>query len=642
MEINIPIPKGRGFTPFPFGQCQICGAEATGNHYGANTCEGCKGFFKRSLPVFRTFRCFFGNRCEVSPDTRNRCKACRFRKCIEAGMALDAVKMGRIPKAVKEQAVRSAGGSSSAATSGEASSSGDNVTGPSHTRQPTPTTPSPPSNIVLLNRSISAAEATAGSSGQRYTVIRSSSQVEAGNHSAALGTVHYPQSSSLSGHRFHPYHSSSNTPIDKTKAQPLPMQEQSDDEDVSMYEAPTYSGSYQPGPSRPSTSRYSPPARKDAEMGSTMTDTGRTIQHEDGHPRTLDGYVIPSSPNARFTGSGGVCYPAVRKTGQTIVFSQLPVVVKPSHLPEVVDMAITGQKVNENVPGLKALPADQLTAEMATDETAVAVLEPIVQGSKDCAPVVPRDIVIMTPSYVPPEKIPAPPQPTSTHHRYRKTRKDGSSSSESSLLSPSPHLKIPAVITSEFFHELGKDENAKNSMCEYTFRIVSKKNNEIYGEETRANEVFLKEALTSNNLPNQPERTPLQMRDILKDRLVTQVKRVVMLSESIPGFRFLDMHDQHSLLRTCILDTWMVHSARFLRNQQSYILFLETNTFYARYWMEQFLTDEFLMTVFEMASRINALDLSFDELSLLKCILIVRPDRPGLNRVDFITEILIC
>ena len=54
------------------------------------------------------------------------------------------------------------------------------------------------------------------------------------------------------------------------------------------------------------------------------------------------------------------------------------------------------------------------------------------------------------------------------------------------------------------------------------------------------------------------------MRDILKDRLITQVKRVVQLSESIPGFRSLDTNDQHSLLRTCILDVWMVSCSFFL------------------------------------------------------------------------------
>jgi hypothetical protein len=94
-------------------------------HYGVATCEGCKvsvfgpfwieligilalrqGFFKRSISHGLPYRCFFGDRCVISVKTRNRCKACRFKRCIEQGMAMESVKMGRIPKKVKEKALR--------------------------------------------------------------------------------------------------------------------------------------------------------------------------------------------------------------------------------------------------------------------------------------------------------------------------------------------------------------------------------------------------------------------------------------------------------------------------------------------------------------------------------------------------------
>jgi len=91
---------------FPFGKCRICHDTATGVHYGVVTCEGCKGFFKRSITQGVPYRCFFGDRCVINLETRNRCKACRFKRCLQQGMAIESVKMGRIPKKLKEKALR--------------------------------------------------------------------------------------------------------------------------------------------------------------------------------------------------------------------------------------------------------------------------------------------------------------------------------------------------------------------------------------------------------------------------------------------------------------------------------------------------------------------------------------------------------
>ncbi|CAF3437133.1 unnamed protein product [Rotaria socialis] len=90
---------------FPFGACRVCSDSATGIHYGIATCEGCKGFFKRSILRKEKYRCYFDNSCLVNVTNRNRCKACRFQRCIDKGMSVDGVKMGRIPKLVKERAL---------------------------------------------------------------------------------------------------------------------------------------------------------------------------------------------------------------------------------------------------------------------------------------------------------------------------------------------------------------------------------------------------------------------------------------------------------------------------------------------------------------------------------------------------------
>ncbi|CAF0892663.1 unnamed protein product [Didymodactylos carnosus] len=101
-EIRTKKPK----IAFPFGRCRVCLDKATGAHYGVPTCEGCKGFFKRSILRKEKYRCYFGDSCIINLDNRNRCKSCRFRKCMNEGMSVNGVRMGRIPKLVKEKALQ--------------------------------------------------------------------------------------------------------------------------------------------------------------------------------------------------------------------------------------------------------------------------------------------------------------------------------------------------------------------------------------------------------------------------------------------------------------------------------------------------------------------------------------------------------
>ncbi|CAH8867375.1 unnamed protein product [Trichobilharzia szidati] len=72
--------------------CVVCGDNATGFHYRAMTCEGCKGFFRRSVQKKLVYTCKFNGRCSVSDkQNRNSCQKCRFDRCIKGGMAKDLV-----------------------------------------------------------------------------------------------------------------------------------------------------------------------------------------------------------------------------------------------------------------------------------------------------------------------------------------------------------------------------------------------------------------------------------------------------------------------------------------------------------------------------------------------------------------------
>ncbi|KAH7727870.1 nuclear Hormone Receptor family member [Aphelenchoides avenae] len=78
--------------------CAICGDRSSGLHYGIYTCEGCKGFFKRSVQNKRIYTCVSGSGgCPMTKEQRNRCQYCRFQKCLQQGMVLEAVREDRMP-----------------------------------------------------------------------------------------------------------------------------------------------------------------------------------------------------------------------------------------------------------------------------------------------------------------------------------------------------------------------------------------------------------------------------------------------------------------------------------------------------------------------------------------------------------------
>ncbi|XP_070821346.1 hepatic nuclear factor 4, beta [Chaetodon trifascialis] len=76
-------------------QCSICADRATGKHYGASSCDGCKGFFRRSIRNNHAYKCRFNRQCIVDRDKRNQCRYCRLQKCFKAGMRKEAVQNER-------------------------------------------------------------------------------------------------------------------------------------------------------------------------------------------------------------------------------------------------------------------------------------------------------------------------------------------------------------------------------------------------------------------------------------------------------------------------------------------------------------------------------------------------------------------
>ncbi|KAI8496195.1 Nuclear receptor sub 4 group A member 2 [Branchiostoma belcheri] len=90
------------------GTCAVCGDNAACQHYGVRTCEGCKGFFKRTVQKNAKYVCLGNKNCPVDKRRRNRCQFCRFQKCLAVGMVKEVVRTdslkgrrGRLPSKPK-------------------------------------------------------------------------------------------------------------------------------------------------------------------------------------------------------------------------------------------------------------------------------------------------------------------------------------------------------------------------------------------------------------------------------------------------------------------------------------------------------------------------------------------------------------
>ena len=81
--------------------CCVCGDKGSGYHYSVFSCEGCKGFFKRTVQRNLPYACKDDQVCVISKQTRNSCQYCRFQKCIAVGMKREGIFFYYRPKPVR-------------------------------------------------------------------------------------------------------------------------------------------------------------------------------------------------------------------------------------------------------------------------------------------------------------------------------------------------------------------------------------------------------------------------------------------------------------------------------------------------------------------------------------------------------------
>uniref|UniRef100_A0A3P9JKY8 Retinoic acid receptor beta n=1 Tax=Oryzias latipes TaxID=8090 RepID=A0A3P9JKY8_ORYLA len=96
-----PPPPPRTYKP-----CFVCQDKSSGYHYGVSACEGCKGFFRRSVQKNMVYTCHRDRNCIINKITRNRCQYCRLQRCFAVGMSKESVRNDRSKRKAKKEAVK--------------------------------------------------------------------------------------------------------------------------------------------------------------------------------------------------------------------------------------------------------------------------------------------------------------------------------------------------------------------------------------------------------------------------------------------------------------------------------------------------------------------------------------------------------
>lgn len=78
-----------------FPPCKVCLGRGSGLHYGVNSCESCKSFFRRCLTRKEEYKCMKNKDCPVTSQVRGNCSGCRYQRCLQVGMSREAACLGR-------------------------------------------------------------------------------------------------------------------------------------------------------------------------------------------------------------------------------------------------------------------------------------------------------------------------------------------------------------------------------------------------------------------------------------------------------------------------------------------------------------------------------------------------------------------
>lgn len=88
----------------PTAKCLVCEHPDGGSaHFGSTSCLACAAFFRRTVSLNIQFQCKKDKTCIIFHELRMICRACRFDKCVKAGMRRECVQKRRSNKKIPKK-----------------------------------------------------------------------------------------------------------------------------------------------------------------------------------------------------------------------------------------------------------------------------------------------------------------------------------------------------------------------------------------------------------------------------------------------------------------------------------------------------------------------------------------------------------
>ncbi|EGT56582.1 hypothetical protein CAEBREN_32517 [Caenorhabditis brenneri] len=99
------VERVNGFVGMPpTAKCLVCEHPDGGSaHFGSTSCLACAAFFRRTVSLNIQFQCKKDKGCKIYHELRMICRACRFDKCVKAGMRRECVQKRRSNKKIPKK-----------------------------------------------------------------------------------------------------------------------------------------------------------------------------------------------------------------------------------------------------------------------------------------------------------------------------------------------------------------------------------------------------------------------------------------------------------------------------------------------------------------------------------------------------------